>query len=90
MSATIKPKSPYLDMEDFNHTYKYKLIVPLTYILCWIGMFFGPLYFGNVYYYLSTIVYTFGTAKYTSMFVAACISVIQNRILISKIPKENT
>jgi hypothetical protein len=89
MSTTIKPKSPYLDMSDFDKVYKYKFIIPAIYILCWIGMIFGPIYFGTIYAYISTIVGAVGIAKFSSMFVAALIGVVKNRILIEKVIKKS-
>jgi hypothetical protein len=89
MSTTILPKSPYLDMKDFDKVYKYKFIIPIVYILCWIGMIFGPIYFGITYAYISTIVGAIGIAKFSSMFIAALIGVIKNRILIEKVIKKN-
>lgn len=87
MTMTTLPKSPYLNMNDFNSLYKYKLILPIIYILCGIGAIFGPLYFGNIYSILTTSICALGIIKLASMTVATAIYFIKNTILIEKVKR---
>jgi hypothetical protein len=89
MSSTVLPKSPHLNMEHFNKLYKYKFIIPAIYILCWVGMIFGPIYFGNVYTNISLVVVVVGMVKYASMFIGGLISCVKNLILIEKVKKKS-
>lgn len=45
-----------MDIRDFEGIYKYKLILPVLYILSWIGMFLGPSVFPITYQKICFIV----------------------------------
>lgn len=48
-----------MDMEDFNHNKKYKVILPILYIVNWVLMITGPAYYpvGYQVYTLTFISY---------------------------------
>lgn len=38
-----------MDITDFEGLFKYKLIIPILYIISWISMFAGPAFFPDIY-----------------------------------------
>jgi hypothetical protein len=84
MSTTL-PKSPHLDMNDFNRIYKFKFVIPAIFLLNLIGVFFGPIFFGKIYAFITLLMVIVGVAKLISMFIAISVALVKNTILIEKV-----
>lgn len=58
-----------MDIRDFEGLTKYKLIIPLIYVLSWLGMLFGPLFFPVIYQKICISFIVFLTLRIFYMFV---------------------
>jgi hypothetical protein len=69
-------------MNDFNNIYKFKFVIPGIFILNLIGVFFGPIFFGKIYAFITLLLISIGIAKLISMFIALAVALVKNTILI--------
>lgn len=58
-----------MDMHDFEGLTKYKLIIPAIYIINWLGMIFGPLFFPVVYQKISITFIAYLTCRIFYMLI---------------------
>lgn len=89
MTSTL-PKSPYLDMNDFQHNYKYKFVLPIIYVLNIIGAFFGPIFFGEYYKAYIIMLAVVGIPKIIQMVISLLVALTNNIILIRKMKQKKS
>jgi|JI7StandDraft_1071085.scaffolds.fasta_scaffold1036881_1 hypothetical protein len=73
-----------MDIHDFDGLTKYKLYIPLLYIISWICMFIGPAYFPIVYQKLSIGFFIYLTYKIMWIMITMIIIVIRSWSLIDR------
>lgn len=52
-----------MDINDFNGINKFKIILPLLYIVNWISMIFGPIFFSTSYSIMCMLVFIYTDIK---------------------------
>lgn len=58
-----------MDLRDFQGLTRYKIIIPLLYVISWICMFAGPSFFPVVYQNISLILVSFLLYKLVWVFL---------------------
>lgn len=56
-----------MDIEDFKGNFKYKLIVPLVYVLSWVCLLAGPTFFQVLYQRICICILLHGLGRLTLM-----------------------
>lgn len=61
-----------MDIKDFQGLTKYKLVVPAVYVLSWLSMMLGPVYYPIVYQRICMSVLLFTNVKLIIYFFILC------------------
>lgn len=73
-----------MDIRDFEGLTKFKIIIPLLYIISWICMFVGPSFFPVIYQQLSIILIIYLVSKIIWIFATMTIVAIKSWKLINR------
>ena len=79
-----------MDINDFNGTFKYKLIIPTLFVLSWIFMFLGPAFFQVQYqkYCVGLVLYL--CFRTTIMFACSIVAFFKSLGMFSRYDKLKT
>lgn len=73
-----------MDIRDFEGLTKFKLVIPLLYIISWVCMFVGPSFFPVVYQKLSIALLLYLVYKIGWVFITMVIVCIKSWPLITR------
>ncbi len=76
-----------MDINDFKHNFKYKLFLPLVYIINWSLMFIGPSLIQVQYQKICLIAITYLCLKSTLMVTIAMIAAYKSFMLFGRAEK---
>lgn len=74
-----------MDLRDFQGLTKYKLIIPILYVMSWIGMLLGPLLFRNVYDVACVLVIAYLDYKVLMIFFTMCYVNYRTHLVFRKV-----
>jgi hypothetical protein len=73
-----------MDMEDFRHNYKYKLLIPGIYIMTWVMMFAGPFILPVLYQKICIFLTLYLTAKSLILMTIAVLAFLSNSRILDR------
>lgn len=76
-----------MDISDFQGTYQYKLILPTVYILSWVSMFAGPIYYPIVYEYVNHICLFYSLIKVVTTLISIVNAIILHQGVLQRVNK---
>lgn len=74
-----------MDLRDFQGLTKYKLIIPILYVMSWVGMLLGPLLFRNVYDVACVLVIAYLDYKVLMIFFTMCYVNYRTHLVFRKV-----
>lgn len=79
-----------MDISDFQDNYRYKTIIPITYMVSWLLMGIGSWVFPVEYQVFAVIGLLYLACKSILSFVYTCIGTAKGHLLLSQKSTENT
>lgn len=73
-----------MDINDFKGNFKYKLIVPIVYIVSWISLFVGPSFFQVYYQRICIYILLHALARLTLNMVYSIIAYVKANKTLNK------
>lgn len=73
-----------MDIRDFEGLTKYKIVIPLLYIISWVCMFVGPSFFPIVYQKIAIVFIVYLTYKLSWVFITMIIVLVKSWPLINR------
>lgn len=73
-----------MNIEDFKGLTKFKVIIPLVYVLSWIAMFMGPIFFPVGYQQFTIGCLIFTIIKIATVFIGMIIVTIKSQSVFRK------
>lgn len=77
-----------MDIKDFEHIFKFKLVLPVMYIVSWISMFLGPSLFPVIYQRICFIILVYMGVKLLMFGITNFVLVVENCRIISRAQEE--
>lgn len=74
-----------MDIGDFEGLTKYKLIIPAIYVLNWLGMIFGPIYFPVIYQKISISFIAYLTCRIFYVLITMTIVFCKSMLVFNKV-----
>ena len=84
LRGSLSSYSLQMDIRDFEDIYKFKLILPILYIVSWIGMFLGPSLFPVVYQRICFIILVYMGVKMLTFSFINFVLLVENCRIISR------
>ena len=74
-----------MDIRDFQGLTKYKVIIPIIYLISWTFMLVGPLYFEVLYQHICVFFLIYTDVKVIILFTIMCIVLFKSRKVFKRV-----
>lgn len=82
--SNLSPHHSKMDIRDFENNFKYKLFLPILYVVNWALMLTGPFFYPALYQYVVLGVFTIIALKSAITFVWSIIALFDGVSLLYK------